>query len=628
MHISISQFGLPKKTILGLSAWFGLFATQASFAIEDEESKIHDLDQYVVISSRTELRLEQVGSSVDIFTATDFEKSKQSFLSETLRTVPGLVLRNNGGSGQVFGMTTRGLNTNRPTVLIDGIEVSNPGSGQMLNFGTLSTSGVERVEVLKGAQSSLYGADALAGVISIHMKDGSREPGSSLDVMAGAYETYQASASTWGNFNNWTYHASVSWYDSQGYSVQDPDFGEAWADDDHYRNLNALLNLGYDFADTSSLKLVVYYIDSKAEFDPGDPSFIFGEPFADNYTETEQTFAKLALSFQPSDNWDSSLSAGMNKTRDFSFSSFPLASDGDRFELDWNNTVQASDSYKLVAGAKYEKEENKSDVGNRDERSLFLENIVILSEKLVLTLGGRYDDNSAYGDETTYRGTFSYILDETEDRFLKLRGSYGTSFQAPTFFQLFSSFGDPALKPESGVGWDFGLESSFDNGILSVGVTYFDYSIKDKIVFSFASFTFANEDRYFSQGVESFANVQFDEDLVLNLSYTYADAEYDDGSSAERVPHDILSVGLNWETLNDKLLLNLSSLYVGQQLSLRGDSQKMSDYVVLNLAGTYDLNETWDIWARIDNLLDEDYQEIMGFQTASFSVYAGARIRF
>ena len=185
--------------------------------------------------------------------------------------------------------------------------------------------------------------------------------------------------------------------------------------------------------------------------------------------------------------------------------------------------IQSSDSYQVVAGAKYEKEENKSDSGDRNEKSLYVENIFQAHEDFVFTLGGRHDDNSAYGSESTYRGTFSYKLDETEDRIWRLRGSYGTSFQAPTFFQLFSFFGDPNLKPESGVGWDLGFEGSLAGGMTTLGITYFDYDIKDKIVYSFASNAFANEDRYFSSGIEGYVDVQVSENTVLNLAVTCSD---------------------------------------------------------------------------------------------------------
>ena len=628
MYNSTNRIGLTKLIASGFIAWCGEISAPPSFAIENDTSQVYDLDQFVIVSSRTELRLDQVGSSVELITSSDFEKLKQPFLLESLRGIPGFVLRNNGGSGQVFAMTTRGLNTNRPAVFIDGVEVSNPASGQILNFGTLATSGIDRVEILKGAQSSLYGADALAGVVSIETKDGREEPGSFFDVMVGGFDTYQAAASTWGSKNSFNYFAMVSYFDSEGYSVQDPGYGPEWADDDLYRNFNALVNLGYQISDDSALELVTYFVDSKAEFDPGDPSFIFGDPIVDNYTETKQIFAKMAFDFKPAENWDSELSVGINESRDFSFSSFPFEADGDRFELNWNNTVEYSDEFQLVAGAKYKKEKNISYPGDRSEESLFVENLFFPDENFVLTAGGRYDDNSAYGSESTFRGTFSYVVDEIENRFVRLRGSYGTSFQAPTFLQLFSFFGDPDIKPESGTGWDLGLESVFNEGTTTFGITYFDYDIMDKIVFSFASNSFANEDRYFSRGFESYAKFQVDNNVTLNFSYTYSDAKYEDCSPAERVPEATVTAGMDWLSPSEGVLFSLNGTYVGNQFSLRGDTEKMSEYLVINIAGTYRLNETCDIWLRIDNFFDENYEEVAGFQTAGFSVFGGVNFRF
>ena len=190
-----------------------------------QDTSSHLLEEHVVVANRTEVPIGKVGSSIEILTSADLEPLKQSFLLEALRLVPGFYLRNNGGPGQVFGMTTRGLNTNRPVVLIDGIEVNNPASGEIMNFGTLFLSQIERVEILKGSNSTIYGADALAGVISISSKDGKGEPGSSLNLMAGSHDTVQVGAATWGESGDWNYRVAVSSYDSEGYSAQPVEFG-------------------------------------------------------------------------------------------------------------------------------------------------------------------------------------------------------------------------------------------------------------------------------------------------------------------------------------------------------------------------------------------------------------------
>lgn len=612
---------------LGFIAGVGLITQLASSPL-GEDSSSHLLEEHVVVANRTEVPIGKVGSSVEILTSVDFEPLKQSFLLEALRLVPGFYLRNNGGPGQVFGMTTRGLNTNRPVVLIDGIEVSNPASGEIINFGTLFLSQVERVEILKGSNSTIYGADSLAGVISISSKDGRGEPGSSLNLMAGSHDTLQVGAATWGESGDWNYRVAVSSYDSEGFSVQPADFGEAWADNDLYRNLNGSINIGYDISDTSSLHFLGYYVDSKAEYDPGNPDFIFGEPFADNYTLTEQFFGKVGVNFEPRESWESTLSVGYNNTDTFSMSSFPFGSQGERYEADWLNTVQISETYRLVTGFEYEEEEHLSDSGKRDETALFLENLLNMNSALALTLGGRFDDNSAYGEESTYRGTFSYDLKDTDNLALRTRGSFGTSFQAPTFFHLFSFFGNPLVKPESGRGLDLGLEGTVKNGPASFALTYFDYQVKDKITYDFARNSFSNQETYESAGLETLAKVKIHPSLSLQLSHTYARAEYEDGTEAERVPRNLYSAQLSWEIPEKKLGIHFSHYWVGSQYSLRRDRDKMPAYGTANFAVTYAFREGVDIWLRIDNLFDSEYQEVRDYNTPGLSVYAGWNFRF
>lgn len=625
MKITFRARNVIEAPTLGFIAAVGLITQTLTLG---EDTSDHLLEEHVVVANRTEVPIGKAGSSIEILTSVDFEPLKQSFLLEALRLVPGFYLRNNGGPGQSFGITTRGLNTNRPVVLINGIEVSNPASGEIINFGTLFLSQIERVEILKGSNSTIYGADALAGIISISSKVGKGEPGSSLDLMAGSQGTNQIGASTWGESGDWNYRVAVSSYDSEGFSVQPADFGEAWADDDLYRNLNGSINIGYDISDTSSLRFLGYYVDSKAEFDPGNPDFIFGEAFADNYTLTEQLFGKVGLNFEPGESWASTLSLGYNHTDSFSMSSFPFTSQGERYEADWLNTVHISDTYRLVAGLEYEDEEHLSDTGQRDETSLFLENLLNLNSALAITLGGRFDDNSAYGEETTYRGTFSYDLKDSENLALRTRGSFGTSFQAPTFFHLFSFFGNPLVKPESGWGLDLGLEGTVQNGPTSFALTYFDYKVKDKIIYDFARNSFINQETYESSGLETMAKVQIHRSLSLQYSHTYAHAEYEDGTEAERVPRNLYSAQLNWQYPEKKWGIHLSHHWVGSQYSLRRDKEKMPAYGTANFAVTYAFREGMDIWLRIDNLFDSEYQEVRDYNTPGLSVYSGWNFRF
>ncbi len=614
---------ITSRSIAAAAATLLSLVSPARSQEDNSDRDIYDLNPLVIVANRSEVPLNQIGSSVEILESYDLNKSEQSFLLDNIRYVPGFYLRNNGSPGGAFGITTRGLNTNTPTVLIDGVEVDNPSTGQIVNFGSLFGGNVSRVEILKGPQSSLYGANALAGVISIQTADGKTDPGSQLGVSYGAHDTINANLSTRGAEGQLSWALNLSHYEHQ-FSVQDPSFGPEWADKDKYENTQASLKLDYELSESTSLNFMTYWFDTLSEFDPGDPNSLFGAPELINYSETTQFFSRVGAEFKPNDQWDSSLGIAFNDADSVSVTGGSFPNDGKRYSYDWKNTYLASSTWTLVGGLEYEEEYNDSGSEIRTNSSIFLENIVAATELLDWTLGARHDDNSAYGEETTWRSTFSYRLEDINGR---IRGSYGTSFQAPSFFQLFSSFGDPGLKAESGEGWDLAYEQALVDGKVYFTTTLFGNEVEDKIIFSFNSYTYANEDVYESKGIENAIRFQVAENASATLAYTYSDANYLDGQEAERVPRNIVSLGYDLQPA-ENLNLSATALSVSSQYSTRFSTMKQSGYTVFNLAGRYQVNEGTQLWARIDNLFDKDYQEVEGFQTAGFSIYGGVRFNF
>ncbi|MDQ8203140.1 TonB-dependent receptor [Pelagicoccus sp. SDUM812003] len=598
---------------------------------EEADLGYHELDAVVAVASRMELPIQQVGSSVIVLDDFELGANEATFLSDSLRAIPGFYLRNNGGPGGSFGMTTRGLSGNRPTVLLNGIEVSNPASGQMINLGNLFTGATSRVEILKGAQSSLYGADALAGVIAIDTLSPDMR-GARAGIAYGSYDTYEYSLGHSGSSGPLKWSVDGMIYESEGFSAQDPAYGPAWADEDSYDNKALSSALEYNLPNDARVFFSAYYSDAYSEFDPGDPSWVWGEPKSDNYAINETTFAKAGTDFRVNDNWTSVASVAYSNVNYMSVSDDNNAatddryfSNGDRYQIEWQNTVQMSENWRFVAGAEHEIEDNRSDVGDRDDTSVFMENVISASEDLDVTLGARYDDNSAYGTETTYRATFSYRIDPVDAR---LRGSYGTSFQAPSFYQLYNGFyGNPDLNPETGEGWDLGIEKTFVDGRVFLSSSIFGYDITDKINWNGV---YQNVGEYQSKGIETSARYHVSEDLRVHASHTYSDAE-EGGVEALRVPRNIVSLGGHWIGMDGKLSINADALFVSSQYSSSGGratGQKNVGYNVVNLAARYELNEQSELWMRIGNLFDEEYQEIAGYQTAGANYKAGVRFKF
>jgi len=446
---------------------------------------------------------------------------------------------------------------------------------------------------------------------------------------------------------DWSINASR--YESDGFSAIDPAMGPKWADDDSYDITNYSLKLGYDLSERADLYLVSYYINSYSEFDPSapwapDPTSVH----EDNFSETEQFFAKAGGRFELSQKWVSELALAYSNVNSLSVSSFgPYPSDGDRYKYQWQNTLTISDSWNLIAGIEFEDERNRSGAGERDTISYFAENVVAANENLDISFGVRHDklditetnsDLTESRDETTWRSSFSYRLDEANTR---IHGSFGTSFQAPTTSQLFGFYGNPNLTPESGNGWDFGIEKNLADQNLWLSSTVFGYDIEEHIYWDQlkgAWGAYENND-YKSKGLETSIRWHGIDNVNLGISHTYTDAvfyrdgeEYENTSrtaaEAERAPRNIYAFNAGWRTLENKLSLNTLIYHASSQYSSNKSIEKQPGYTTVNLSARYDLNESTEIWVRVDNLLDKDYEEIKDYQTAGLSLYTGFRYAF
>ncbi|EDY82440.1 TonB-dependent receptor domain protein [Verrucomicrobiia bacterium DG1235] len=625
-HKSEYTFKITSRGIALAGLGLALLATPAR-SQESTNELVHELDAFSISANRFEIPVQQVGSTVDVLDAFELQNGGEVFLVDALREIPGIYMRNNGGPGGSFGITTRGLSSNRPKVLINGIEVSNPSNGSMINLGNLFTGSASRVEILRGPQSSLYGADALAGVIAIDTLGLESAEGGRAFLGYGTYDTYDYGLGHSGSQDGFSWSVDGMIHESEGFSAQTPDYGSAWADDDSYDNTTLSSAVQYEFKEGGRVYASALYLDTYSEFDPGDPAWVWGIPGGDHYATTEQLFARVGGEFRVQDNWVSTGSVSYSDVDTASYSDgSPYFASGKRYKYDWVNTVEASEGWTFVAGLEHETEENLSDVGNRDDTSVFMENVVAVNEQLDLTLGGRYDDNSAYGEEFTYRATFSYRIDEMDAR---IRGSFGSSFQAPTFYQLFNeSYGNVNLKPESGKGWDLGFEKSLLDGKLSFSSTLFGNDISDRIVWNGV---YENVEEYKSVGVENAVRYFVSDTLRLKASYTYSDAEENGSVEALRVPRNVGSLGANWTGLDGKLGLNVDAQFVSSQFSDSGsrfDNVKLEGFEVVNFAANYELSDQYSFWLRVGNVFDNEYEEIAGYQTAGANVHTGVRLKF
>jgi vitamin B12 transporter len=614
------------------------FAAVAHADLEDRP------DTIVVTATRIPTPEEQVASSITVVSADDISARQLQTLPDVLKQVPGLNVIQTGGLGGQTSIFMRGTNSNHTKVLIDGIDVSDPSnSGGAFDFAHALTQDIQKVEILRGPQSGLYGSDAIGGVINIITKSGSGPAQVNAAVEGGSFDTFNQSAGVSGSTEQFHYAANVDHLHSGKTPVTPLDLlapGEQRIDD-YYDNFSASTKLGFDVAENFDLGLVARYTDTHLRL-TGENEDNFPADFpasAQSSNNTVQTYARLTahlLAFNGA--LEQTFGAAYSDIRSSDFDPEFGRSDafGERVKFDWQGNIKLAADQKLVLGAEHQRDEitapisagTKIDSGYAELQSGF-------GDRLFDTLSVRYDENDRFGGKLTYRIAPAYLIKETGT---KLKASVGTGFKAPTLNQLFQSFPDfgffanPNLKPESSLGWDLGFEQALAGDSLRFGATYFHNDIKNLIADNADFTTEINVGRAVTEGVESFVAYQALQTLSFRLDYTYTQAT-DEIAHQEllRRPKHKGSLSTAWQATT-RLSINATLLSVGSWVDGNRDFSisrlNAPGYTTLDLAAAYDLNSHWTVYGRINNLSDRRYEVPVGFLQPSIGAFAGIKTRF
>jgi vitamin B12 transporter len=584
-------------------------------------------EEMVVTANLVESPTEEVGSSVTVIGREEIERRGQTSVLDLLRTVPGLTVSQSGGLGSVGSVFIRGADSNHTLVLIDGVRVTNTSGG--FDFSTLRADNVERIEILRGPQSTLYGSEAIGGVISITTRHGRSGAHVGVDARAGSNDSYELRVDADGGNGRFDYSLSAADQRMGGLSVASEQRGNT--EDDPFTERSASARLGFSFLEDGRADVILRHSDADADLD----GFTFGVGPTDdpNYTQERQLSVGALQLVKPLAPWwklHLSLSASEDKIR------------GEDPDTDFNNydirsrlrEVKARSDFKLgpdnvlIAGFSSERRQGRNR-GSYDEslnvESAHLQDNWSWNNRLFLTAGVRYDRYSRFGNETTWRATGSYLAGAGSP--WKLHGSYGTGFRGPSFDELFFPFlGNLALQPETSRGYDLGIERRFANGAAVADVTWFSNRFEDLINFSFVTFTFENIARASSQGIEASLWLQPRTNLELQAGYTYDDTE--DRSTGEplpRRPRHRASLAATC-SFHDRLR-STASIAVDQD-RIDSDGSKMDDYTRADLKVEYSLRPWLQPYLFLQNLLDEEYEEVSGYSASRFAVVLGLRLGY
>ena len=593
-----------------------------------ETDEVATQDTIIVEGSRLNQNVTEIGSSVTIITAEDIEKLGFSFALDAVATAPGVTINSNGAFGGNASVRIRGASSEQTLVIVDGVPVndaSSPGGG--FNFARFDTENIEQIEVLKGPQSTLWGSDAIGGVVSIKTKRPEQGFGGTVFGEYGSFNTFRGGASVENGNETGDFRLAIVGTSTDGISKADEDLGNE--EDDPYDAITVSGKGGFNFAGDARLSADVLWTDADAAFDASGGANGDG----DRVSETEELSANVSLTGTLFEGrLENLLLVGYSEIDRENFtdgaSSFGAA--GERMIYRYQGTLAVNEMTTIAFGA--EREDSEANDNDTSIDGLFALVAVNPTDQITLTGGLRVDDHERFGTETTGRVAAAY--NPTDN--LTLRASWGQGFKAPTIFQTtFFCCGatepNADLQAETSEAFDIGLDWRASDGRAQAGITYFDQETENQIDFSFAVGGYQNIDQVNSQGVELYGTYALSDWITVSANYAYIDAEDGTGNEVTRIPEHSGDVTVGFDP-DGPFSGNLLLRYNGEEQD-DTDFDGVPDTPVdswtrIDPNGSYDLNETVELFARIENLLDEDYQQVLGYGTPDRSGYVGVRLRY
>jgi vitamin B12 transporter len=622
---------VPFLVLFSLLTGIFLFYGTDSFA-EEVTSKVKDnsieddeltLSTILITPSRFAQPIEKVGSAVTVVTEAEIEARKEPNLLETLRNVEGLQVIQTGGPGRTTGMFLRGASPNQTLVMVDGIPVNEANSG-LFDFADISTLSVGSVEIIRGPQSVMYGADAMGGVINIISKKIDEELQSSFTFEAGTYNTQRYVAKASGGNEIIRGSAGLSFFTSDNISVANRKRGNP--ENDPYDNLSFVGSIEADLPAEIEVKGTLRYTRARTSLDTFD--FERGMVDALDFAQRRDSVQSSLSITRDFDWWTPTLLMGIisdsfegmdsdNEFNNYEFESLTTS-------IQQQNVLEFSETLTGLAGYTYKRTDGEN-VGSFDERrevqSVFYEQQYSPIEETTVGAGIRYDHDSTFGDVTTYRMFFAQVVPALKS---KLRSSYGTGFRAPTFNDLyFPGFSNDQLAPEKSRGFDAGVTSNFYS--IQSDVTFFRTDYRNLIAFNTETFTPENLNRANVQGFETRLSWKEFSWFEPTISYTYMDSENEEtGSSLPRRARHQGGFGILTEPL-EKLKVSAFATFMADRTDSGGGS--MDDYFVVSGTAQYEVYEGIAPFIRVQNLFNRDYEEVPGFGTLGASIFAGIQIQ-
>ena len=618
------------------------------------DKELQTSESLTVYATKNETPLDKVNTHTVVITQEEIKKHQWQTVADILHHLPGFSLVRTGGDGGTTTVFTRGASSENLLVLMDGARLNDPsGVGRGYDFAHLTTAAIERIELVLGPQNTLYGTDASSGVINIVSQRGSEETTGQIGFEASDEDTLRTQASLAGASGNLSYSLAGNYYDAKSISARAA-VAPLEQEKDGYDNTTLRLGLDYRLQNNDQVSFSLANTDSDGDID----SFDSDDP---NYTSSyQQTSMSLSYRRVPeAGNWQWGIYLNGADTKrgnlDLVDPAHPESSGTSRFKgeslgAEFRTQITLNQWSHLLLGLSHEQEEADStslsssmfgafesaDQGETDTSGIYALMHIASETGFDGDLGVRYNDHSVFGVETTYQASGGYLIESAKTR---LRGSFATGFKAPSIYQLFSSYGNEALVPETNEALELGVVTRFAEDRGEFGATWFRNDYENLIDFFFDPVTFVSNYRNINkaetEGTEVFAAYRTGK-WSLRISYADLDA---DNTSTPDLPIPLIrrfdnKAGIQLQTTpTENLGLFCDVLFYGESLdtdfaSWPASNVVLEKYNLINLGLRYSLRGKLVLNLRGENLADESYVQVLGYNTIGRRIFAGAAYKF
>ncbi len=619
----------------------------------------NDSETVVVTATRSAQPLQKTGESVSLITAEDLNLQQTIAVTDALQLTPGSIVVRNGGIGQNATVSLRGAEVGQSLVLIDGVRINDPSSvDDEALLGDVLANNIDRIEVLRGPQSTLYGSSAIGGVVNIITQRGGDTPFSAkASAEGGSYGTYRLNAGANGSHDIVDYGAALNYFSTGGISAADKRNGNP--EPDGYFNAGASGNVRVHITHDVSVDLRGYYTSARTDIDGfPPPNFAFADSPEFVRNDLLAGYAGLnADAFDGKLHNRLALVASRADRRFFGefgfappFTFTPGENDyarGSAVRAEYQGTLDLDAANQIVFGAESQRSTINTmslqfdlapTLGARRTTSGYGQWQTTLFDQLTLTAGIRYDGDSQFGGHTSLKLAGAWAV---PDWGTVIHANYGDGFKAPSLYELFSQYSNPLtdLKPETARGYEVGLAQRFLDGRVNASVTWFSRKTKNQIDFFSCPFSpplpagcdvrpfgfYYNIGRSRSEGAEFEISAIVIDNVAATLNLTdMASEDLDLHTDLARRPHITLGGSLFWTPV-ERASLGLTISHIGDRFDGAGEVRPLPGYTLVNLLGSYPVTENFSVFARVENLFNDRYEPVAGYGAPGRAIYAGLK---